>query len=454
MRFIVDQRKNLKFLISFVPGIIWWLFSFPARLSADSLMTIQQVRDNQWDVWHTLAYRLFVQISSIDGKYIFLTSLSQIVICTFSCLYFLKCIRIQSGKRVIYTAILMATPYGGGISSTLWKDSLSGSLLIFFSGALANLILSKRFQSRSEILKPLVLGIMFAQFRNENSMVLFLTAIILFSLAFTRCVKVKDTKNTLKSVAKIVAAAAVIGAVIFNSVSLLPGVIKLPASYKYLTVGSDLAFVSSTIKSKDAELARYVSNFSTGESYQGASYCGNIIAFAYFKGSNWNGLLGLDPSPYRKWLHITLKYPHLVLKHHYCNSLSFLPFPISAGPSYIYFLHNGIDQNSLNLESAPFLNIQSSGIKSLGTHVMALFSKYLWPGMLTSILSFFLMYRKRFIDEISIMILSIAYATSVVLFLGVGSQDFRYATGYSILIILYLLSNIFQNSKSKLMKIN
>jgi hypothetical protein len=85
---------------------------------------------------------------------------------------------------------------------------------------------------------------------------------------------------------------------------------------------------------------------------------------------------------------------------------------------------------------------------------MALFSKYLWPGMLTSILSFFLMYRKRFIDEISIMILSIAYATSVVLFLGVGSQDFRYATGYSILIILYLLSNIFQNSKSKLMKIN
>jgi hypothetical protein len=446
---VLNQRKNLQFLIAFVPGIFWWLFSFPARLSADSLMTIQQVRDGVWDSWHTLAYRFFVQLTSINGQYIYLTSLSQIIICTISCLYFLKCLNIGSRRMVVYTAILMSTPYGGGISSTIWKDSISGSLLIFLAGSAVRFIESKKTARKRESAWLLALGILFSQFRNENSIVLLLVAILLSALAFTKHLRKRDSKSGIKSLAKIIAAAAVIGAVFFNLLTFIPGVVKLPASYKYLTVGSNLAFVSSTLQSKDADLAEYVANFSTDESYSGASYCGNIIAFAYFKGSNWDGLVGLNPSPYVKWIQVFFKYPHLILKHHYCNSLSFLPFPISTGPSYVYLLHDGIDQNSLNLKQDPFLRVEKWGVGAIGSHLMSLFSKYLWPGMLITIMTFVLIYKKKLLDQSSLIVMSIAYATTIILFLSVGSQDFRYATGNSILMILFFFVTIFKKTKVK-----
>lgn len=416
----------LRSLNGYTAAFFWLCISYPGRLSADSLMVLGDVKARDWNQHHTVVYEVIVFIFTIGGNFPWVMFVSQLLLVAFAVNQFLGSFfaELRSNYRRILSFFLVMVPFFGGFASTLWKDSLS---MIF-------LILSFSFFRKSAVSKSkfyLIVGglllTLFLCLRYENIPIIIILGAVLL-------IKAKFKRTEIFAMILLTTTSSMF---ITNTLNSILSAREVDNSLRYVVPLHDLTNLSLLHK-EDLELRAYTNKFSTGSSLEGASFCPNVNPFLYTKDYKAQLVTELSPQPIEKWIEYSLKYPLDVLRNHKCRSAAFLPFPISFGPKYTYFIHPGIDENSFKFEFEPlFANLNNALLQIINL----LGGVFLWPGMIITLHYLVVALHRRQIDSEDILLQSAIFypiINSLVLFVIAPGQDFRYmasATSLALLIV-------------------
>ncbi len=438
-RFPTRSSDALQIAFSLIPGFFWVIFSWPARLSGDSLSVLGDIKFGIQNDWHTLLYRDFVFLTSLGSNYPEFTSIIQVTLLTFSIFYLCRSLWPDGKKPLITTFLIMATPYGGGIATTLWKDVLFCILSIASISILIQLQRNNQ-KIQIKVLISFSLITLITLSRHEAGFLLLIGGLYYVFLSIIAGKKSQLYFATLVIISAIIAMVLSDVSVSFRNATPVPNYVK------YASFASDLAYVSSVRPGENKSLDEFVSKFSTSDSFKNASYCGTISGFFYSDGFNGEFVGQNYVTVFKHWFASWIFEPGLMLKHRMCTAAPFTPYPLSSGPSYSYLLHPGIDTNTLGYEFRP-VKFDSLVISNIANSVFSLFLALFWPGLILTFAFMFYLFVKIRYSETKLLwfqklSIEISFFQSLLLFFFSGAQDFRYMTFSVVLLLISLVSSV------------
>jgi hypothetical protein len=372
-----------------------------------------------------LVYETFVFLFTLGGYHIWFMTLMQLILLSFTVNQFFDVFFSSMKLSHKNTAgfISVISPFLGGYASTLWKDALSMTLLILSCTYLKKATLEKR---KIDLILGIFTLAIFVSVRFEGLLVIVVLGVIITIL----------TSASRRSVFGTIVVALLISICISNGLSSALKSQPVLGSIKNIVPLHDLAYLSGS-HPEDIQLRSYIERFSIGKSQEGGNFCPNVNPFYFSEGFNIDAIDQLNPQPIIAWLKYTLQYPFEVLKIHHCRSSALLPFPISLGPKYVYFIHPGVDQNDLGLDFRPVSVEINDGILSV---INFLGSIFLWPGMILTMFYLTLYFCRSALNLRDPLITGITLfpvTNSFILFLATPGQDFRYMASSTCLSILF-----------------
>lgn len=424
---MLAKKSHLKIAAPFLSLIfvnLFWLFSsFPARLSPDSIDVISQGVSNSINNTHTVSYVYLVKIVGIGGNAIWLVSLFQLCLTTFSLYLFITVVspRTPKERALLITAGLLATPFIGPIASTLWKDSVYNPLLLI---GISLLIKSRANIKNSSFYYSTIVLCIASMFRHEAwiSNIILCALLLIFSA-------ISKTINLSKFVLPILVA-AIIGPIASNAFVTISGA---GPSAKWVSTSAflkDLQHVNltnpGTLNVSDRRLLDAISN---GQSKENARDCTGASGIVFAEG--FNSMLAdkhyLEIG--KMWLRNLLgDAGPLLMKAHICGVQAFLPPPISTGPSATFWINDEIvTPNVLEIGVKEII----PGVRLLSQAWIGIWSnnaKYIaWPGLHLLIIFLLCFNLRNVISRDALAIICFVSLARIVTFLIFATaQDFRF----------------------------
>ena len=129
----IMRSRNLYLLF---PIIFYAIALFPGRIYRDSTSLLEQMRIGESsDQWTALYFR-YLQITTLNGRYLFLNSILGLVILTFSFHWLMS--SLETKKRIvsIVTFMMVASPFIGLFGMTVGHDTTTASGVLLLLGTL------------------------------------------------------------------------------------------------------------------------------------------------------------------------------------------------------------------------------------------------------------------------------------------------------------------------------
>jgi hypothetical protein len=398
-------------------GITWWMFSFPARLSADSLETLGYIKLGIFSQTHSVLYQLFISITSLGGRFVGISTLVQVALMVYAVGRFLKVVfcKVSERDRQIIRIILIGSPFGGGISTTIWVDSLSVIMFLLF---ISRVIELQRLFNFKKLLLTYLLGIIFVGLRPETFFVLLLSGLLVVLASKSKSTELKASNGIQ------IIAIAIFGFVNVLTINYITDSEPAPRFYKVAAPLHDLAYTSQILN--DETLERNLPNIIGEEGLRGSEYCPTSVPFLFAPGNKFSDIEISNYQVYKLWLLEFFDHPKELLSLHICRAATFIPPPLSFSAKYVYLIHPGVDQNLIGYSFRPLILLNSSVVDFLNFILTGFLKFVFWPGMLLLISTLLVISRKANITKKSHFAMIYIWSNAVVLFLVATAGDFRY----------------------------
>ncbi|CAN2169789.1 hypothetical protein MCEMRE22_00039 [Candidatus Nanopelagicaceae bacterium] len=420
------KRLSLKSigLLSFILSImVWWLGSYPAILSFDSLEIWKDVSSSNFGDAHTFTYEFLIYLFSIGGRFLAAATLVQSILLYvalyFSVGHFFS--NWKAGKKILLTSSLYVTPFFGPYGVTLWKDTVFASLTIIGIFLIIN---SNKYNSTKYLLGviSLTLGTLC---RHEAWLTLLIVIIVLGTINL--CGWIITERITLLALGIALLLVLASNIVIFNTESIE----KTPSWGKYVTLLTEIEYVASKYPEVVNEVdLKKLHSISAGLSFENIKKCESINGMIYSKGFSSSMAEKYSNQIPQIWLRIARSGGAAYLgEARYCRINSFLPPPFGKAPKHGYWIDNGIVQpNSQNLTQKsliPYLNY------------LLLFWSFLWqangsliawPGLqlLIFLLCTGFLFKHKLLSKSHFLLSTFLISRTFTLLLTAVAQDFRY----------------------------
>lgn len=407
------QFRFMKFLPLFAVNAFWFCISFPARLSPDSITILSNVKNQNWSSIHTIAYEYFVFVTSFGGRCIWITILVQLTLLSASVYFLIKTISIKFNKvnEVLITSAILISPYGGGIASAIWADSLNSSMVILF------IALAFRFQSftkKGEYLVFFFIALLGTQFRKESFIVeVLIVVILIFFFSLSKFVLLKIIAISLLAIS--------IG-IGFTALT-IDKVEKFqsPIWTNYQVMVGDLVNYSRI--TDDISIDNFVETFASKETVVASSDCQNIFSVVFSPGFRDGDLEKIEQKIIVSWIRESLLNLQSFILVHNCRAGNFLPPPLGSPPQYVYWISPGQIPNELGYAGQTVIRVpvQVSNLVWNTLQTLGLF--VFWPGFIIFI-ALILGFRVNQKPEIKTL-LTAAIAHGFLMYVFAPAPDFR-----------------------------
>ncbi|CAN2170100.1 hypothetical protein MCEMRE212_00034 [Candidatus Nanopelagicaceae bacterium] len=449
---------SINLIIAAVPLLFWCTSLFPAVLTPDSYQVLSLIRDGRLSDVHTLSYELLVQFLGLKGQALYLVTIFQSVLSYYALFLvnrFLLGDSCSSRKVFLTTSIIYSTPFFGPIGMTLWKDSLSTSLVII------SLIKILPFFSRPNKLNISYLApwsllfVVALTFRHEAPFGFLILCGLLFSCSF-----LKYFSSNSKMLKQFSVYIFLISTLSMGFSSINSRLVHSEPTDRYMTSISfllDLEYVNSRYPEMLAPRSREILTLiSSGPSLKGAASCDNPYNF-------WSEGLDVHQANIHAleipglWLQATQGNPRdSLLKARFCRIASFIPWPFSNAPHYGYWPTTGISPNDLGYENpVPLFPLYT--LAFIWSYLWSVNGNLLgWPGLHFSVIIFSAYFLKNrlsvFREQRIFLEVFLLYFISLIMILSLvsPSSEFRYLNSvyYFSLPIFAMLISQFRSPKS------
>jgi hypothetical protein len=435
-------------LFSFAPVLTWWLAEWPAVMTNDSLLTWSQVKSGNYEQFHTVSYTVFVWFFSFGGHQLSLVALIQ------SCLLFYSVYRIllfcnsriSKDLALLCTACLYWLPYLGGMGNTLWKD------VPFTSITMIGLIqvFSLHLKPLKERIVPIGILSLGLSFRHDGILFGGFIAVALLCGGVLLLIYKNMRYHDFFSRSKIVLLATAGSIILAQGLNLATSATPSDPFFQKIPLIGDIAYVSQTHPDKTPEsVKRDVLQIASGDAWAAARQCSNLAGLLFSAGFSEEGANNYSKQALSD-LNLLLNAGlwRELLNAHICRAMSFIPPPLSAGPSYSYWTATGIAQteyNQYNLVSNPPFPKLSIFIENWRLQWEKYSALIAWPGFLF-LLSVVLVFLNHLIsrgDSSKLFYLIIILGSRLfgLVFFTVA-QDFRYALVVHLVFLALFVSTI------------
>jgi len=438
-RFIYfNQSKFVRTLILLTPMLFWYISLFPAVLTPDSYSVIAFVRSESVSGFHTVAYELFVKVLSVNGRAIYVVSLFQLIL-NYYALYlttkfiFNRIFRYPVDCYLI-TSLLFATPFFGPISMTIWKDNPHNAFIIIGGIKLIEIFVSYKFKSKNSrriwvYISVIAIG---ALFRHEAFAVFLVLAALLIMFSLLKVVSQKTLLNASVIALIIAALSLCVNSLAQSALNSKP----VPKYQRTLSFLLDLEYVNSKFpKMLDDDSQQILSEISSGSSLQGARDCDSPFNFwgPGFDESKANKYSTQIPSIWLAALKSNAR--DTVLEARFCRTTSFTLWPFSKMPSSGFWPTTGISPNEIGFEN-PRITFPLYTLAFAWSYVWGVNGNLIaWPGLhlgLLLLVNIYVLTMKSISRRLKFglsIVTAFFLSRSIVLFITVASQEFRYQSG-------------------------
>lgn len=412
----------------------WFIGSYPAQMSVDSIKTFSQVLNlTPVDNSHTLFFYFYVYILSMGGRFIWTISLIQLIYTTAITYYSIKTFTTIKNKYVVKIALvfILLTPYLGIFPTTIWKDIPFTYLLIFG--------LTLLFKVNPRLFFGYLFIFLGLNFRLNGWLTLFIFALLLLFKSFFA------NKNNYNKISLSLMTISLLSYVTINFLPNLAKVENVSTWTKYSGFIHELILSKSFIPEKMSKTNLNFANSITEQSLdQNFKSCNNSLAnnsiIPTFMTLDLNyDYLELNSNKIPQiWLSNLLDNPAEIINWRLCRTSNLIPFPFSPPPQITYWFHEGIVENNLGFVYKPLsesLNVFYVSIKQfwhLNESIIA------WPGLHIFILMiiYFLVKIFNFAIRINVfLIFSISHFIN--LFITTTGFDTRYALLVTIIALIF-----------------
>ena len=417
----------MKFLPLFAANIFWFSISFPARLSPDSIEILSNVKNSTWSSVHMIAYEYFVSATSLGGKFPWLTVIVQLTILSSSIYFLFQTISAKFKKinEALLTSIILVTPYGGGIATVIWADSLNCSMLVLF---IAMAFRFQSFKKKREYFVFFLVSLLGTQFRKESFLVeIFVILILIISFRIPKFVQVKILTISFLAIS--------IGAGVTAYTVEEVDKIQSPIWTNYQVMVGDL--VNYSRLTDEVDLDNFVGNFASRETVEASSECQNIFSVVFSPGFQDNGLKKVESKIVITWIRESIRHlPSFILIHN-CRAGNFLPPPLGFSPKYVYWIPPGQIPNELGYSGQSTLTMPIQ-VSNLVWTLLQAFGLFIgWPGFIIFVALIF-GFRIHKIPEIRTL-LTISVLHGFLMYIFAPAPDFRLGMIPSILSLIVIL---------------
>lgn len=462
---LISRNRIIDLSFAVSPILFWWLTLFPAVLTGDSVYLLEQIKAQNSDPLHTLAYYYFVKFLSLNGSHVEIVSLIQLILNFYvlrKVIQFLIPAYPRNLNSLRLTGLVFLTPFFGPISATIWKDNPYTALVIL--GLLQLLSQSsiaqpsfKLFKSRNKTFFGLILIGFGSLFRSEGPFVLAACAFALtLSVFLTRFFAKPPSKHIIYKLASIFLLASIISFAIQHSVNKLPGVVQNDRYLLTLSFLLDLQRVNSSYPDLlSGSTKSKLDLISTGPSLRAAQSCHSNFDF-FGPGLNREQANKYTFDIVTMWIEtLNSNARNFLLETRVCRSSSVnLPF-FAKIPEAGFWPTTGISPNE-NLVERPNwakfiypIGFAWSYLWGINGNLVA------WPGLHLMLLTWLFYWRKsrRLLladSKTILLVLSFLYCRSFIISISASSQEFRYLFAiyfFTIPIIFHSLMVAFTRNK-------
>lgn len=307
-----SSRTKNKFLLLGI-GSFWYLALFPGRLGFDYSEAIRMMQRDESTDWWTAEFWWYLKLTTLNGRFIFISSLISIAIFGSAVYYFVQSLPLSEKIRSRTLIIYFCTPLFGGFALNISHDVFQAAGIILLVG------IQMRKRAGSEVKNVQILQI--------TSAILVLTTAIGPLLIGTYLIVLLVEKNLKHAVAMLIVSVAFAGISNFGVTKVprigfvLPilGDIKCIVQHPDVSLPSDDWQVLEKIASKDTWLEKKTCSF---VDEQIEDFKVEIVEKTQ-----------LSPELVKLYFRLVAEYPAITAVAHFQRASQALPPPFFQGPS-------------------------------------------------------------------------------------------------------------------------
>lgn len=436
-----SKGKKLKLPAIGLPILFWFLSSYPAKMTSDSLDVWGQVQSGNFNNWHTVSYGYFVYVFSFGGRILSVVTLVQACLAYYA-LYKLISILLREQSKdfnIKVTSLLYFLPFIGSTAVTLWKDVPYSAFTIIGLSHLIEWQANNRTKTRNLLVGLISLGLS-CLFRHDGGPTILLISILMISSQILQKRKKSELKLIKESI--FLAIVGIFAAILSLTLVSISNSAPTPKWLQTSSFLADLQYVNYFNHTLlDHSTRKILNEISKDESLIGAGDCNSFNSMVFSNGFDTEAANFYASEIPKLWIRaLGTGASNMILQARFCRGKAFVPFPFTNSPGYAYWLAGDIDQpNQFGLERISIIP---------GLHMIQTFWSYTWqsnqlflawPGLHTSIalfISLFLIKTKKISAPIQLLSLYLISRTFV-LVTFTTAQDFRYMyAGYFISLAL------------------
>lgn len=332
MRIIGNLTFRLKDHQTYILGILfslfWWLIFYPGLYSVDSANAIVNATkfpvDSHLSVW----WIYFLKVTSINGQYVYLSSLAISLILYTAIFRFISEVIPPKLRRPL-VFINGLSPVFVGFSVSIWRDSIFASGLILFTTSLYAFVKSNREKYRLRGYEIIILA-MLLSVRQSAWLNVFLFVLLLMTIA-----KIRNLGNFFYLLSFVLGLFVFSYLIAFTSGHNSPA---KPSNSLQAFVGDIGCLVSKEDVLLDDSQEKFLEGLAPIEVWKNdvACFTSNVIIFhPLFKPDKLN-------AQYRDlinvWINLGMKYPKLLIASRVERSSNYLPAFVFPKPTGWYFI--------------------------------------------------------------------------------------------------------------------
>ncbi len=131
--------KLTEIFLLFIPSALYIIALSPGRIYRDSAFLLEQMRVGESsDQWTALYFR-YLQITTLNGKYLYLNAILGIGTLVFAFRWFMASLPVALGTAKLVVFVMVASPFIGVFGMTVGHDTTKASGVLFLIGILLRL---------------------------------------------------------------------------------------------------------------------------------------------------------------------------------------------------------------------------------------------------------------------------------------------------------------------------
>ena len=447
------RSHKFEILVQSVVYLLWVAYSLPARMSPDSFADFGQVLSGNWSDWHTLTYTLFIYVTSIGGRAIWLVAFVQLAMLVLAVNYYVRSIVIKSSPfRAIILGLISISPLIGPFATTIWHDVPYIAFVLVSLGIIIRICNTIEFDSR------LALALFFSfagviLFRHNGWPTLLVFSIIWFLFSFYG-------RSVARRRASLI---GIIAVLIVTPIQLLsPKMIhdaETPAWFPYMPIVANMTYAVANDLPGSNKYRTEVMTFAGPETLRGSLVCQSLNGVIFAPDFNGKKIETVAPDLILLFAQELVSNPRSVLAAHECRTRNFVPSIFQPNTNYYYWLQGGIIENnleikSINLPALNFVGAWENFITKSGPKISR--GGDWWLASLFLLLFALVMARFKLTYLYNESILTFAWCSSVllILLLVAPAQDVRYSLPIMIPVFVNALSLLSMIVKTVLVRLS